>query len=68
MVSFEVASLFTIIPLKESINLAVSYITEGNTNLNFSKAELTRLFSIKKWLVFLTFGNYYLYWVWVFGH
>ena len=46
MVSFDVASLFTNIPLKESIDLAVSYITEGNASLRFSKAELTKLFSI----------------------
>ena len=46
MVSLDVASLFTNIILKESISLAVSYITEGNTNLKFSKAELAQLFSI----------------------
>ena len=46
MVSFDVASLFTNIPLKESIDLAVSYITEGNTKLTFSKAELVKMFSI----------------------
>ena len=46
MVSFDVASLFTNILLKESIDLAVSYITEGNASLRFSKAELTKLFSI----------------------
>ena len=46
MVSFDVASLFTNIPLKESIDLAVSYITEGNAKLKFSKAELSKIFSI----------------------
>ena len=46
MVSFDVASLFTNIPLKESIDLAVSYIAEGNASLRFSKTELTKLFSI----------------------
>ena len=46
MVSFDVASLFNNIPLKESIDLAVSYITEGNTKLTFSKAELVKIFSI----------------------
>ena len=46
MVSFDIASLFTNIPLKESIDLAVSYITEGNTKLTFSKAELAKMFSI----------------------
>ena len=33
MVSFDVVSLFTNTPLKESVELAVSYILEGNTNL-----------------------------------
>ena len=38
--------LYTNIPLKESIELAASYITEGNTKLTFSKAELVKMFSI----------------------
>ena len=45
MVSFDVVSLFTNIPLKESIDLAVTYITEGNPNLKHSKSDLTKLFS-----------------------
>ena len=45
MVSFDVVSLFTNIPLKESIDLAVSYIAEGNPNLKLSKADLVNLFS-----------------------
>ena len=46
MVSFDVKSLFTNIPLNESNNLAVSYIAEGNPNLKLSITELTTLFSI----------------------
>ena len=46
MVSFDVASLCTNTPLKESIDLAVPYITEGNASLRFSKTELTKMFSI----------------------
>ena len=46
MVSFDVAILFTNIPLKDSIDLAVSYIAEGSTKLTFSKAELVKMFSI----------------------
>ena len=46
MVSFDVASLITNIPLKESIDLAVSYITERDTKLTFSKAELVKMYSI----------------------
>ena len=46
MASFDVSSLFTNIPLKKSIDLAVSYIFEGNTKLKFSRAELVKMFSI----------------------
>ena len=46
MVSFDVVSLLTNVPLKESIDLAVSYILEGNKNLKLSKTDLTKLFSI----------------------
>ena len=38
-------SLFTNIPLKESIDLTVSYNAEGNPNLKLSKNDLTKLFS-----------------------
>ena len=46
MVSFDLVSLFTNIPLKECVDLAVSYIIEGNTKLKLSKADLTKLFTI----------------------
>ena len=46
MVSFDVMSLFTNIPLNECIDLAVSYITKGNTELKLSKDDLTKLFTI----------------------
>ena len=42
MVFFDMVSLF---PLKESIDLAVSYIKEGNPNLKLSKTDPTKLFS-----------------------
>ena len=45
MVSFDVESLFTNIPLEESIDLAVSYITQY-TNTTFSAKELKDLFHI----------------------
>ena len=38
-------SWFTVIPLKESIDLPVSYITEGNPCLKLSKTDLTNLAS-----------------------
>ena len=46
MVSFDVVSLFTNIPLKECIDLAISYITKGNTKPKLSKDDLTKLFNI----------------------
>ena len=42
MVSFDVLSLFTNISLKESIELAFSYITEGNPNLMEYSARLVQ--------------------------
>ena len=46
MVSFDVESLFTNIPLEECIDLAVNYISEGNPDLKLSESELRSLFTI----------------------
>ena len=43
MVSSDVMSFFTNIPLNECIDLAVPYITKGNTELKLSIADLTKL-------------------------
>ena len=60
MVSFDVESLFTNIPLDDCINLAVKYITEGNPGLKLSKNELKRLFEFAtKETHFLFNGNFY---------
>jgi len=40
MVSFDVESLFTNIPLLETIELAVDYILSGNPNIKLSKDSL----------------------------
>ena len=45
MVSFDVVSLFTNIPFQECIDLAVSYITDGNSDLKLSKSDLIKLLS-----------------------
>ena len=45
MISFDVSSLFTNIPLNEPIDLAVSYILHNNSYLKLSKEDLTKLFS-----------------------
>ena len=46
MVSFDVESLFTNIPLEECIDLAVNYISEGNPDLKLSESELRSLFTV----------------------
>ena len=46
MASFDMVSLFIDSPLKECIDLAVSYIPDRCINLKLSKADLTKLFSI----------------------
>ncbi|XP_078364013.1 uncharacterized protein LOC144648271 [Oculina patagonica] len=44
MVSFDVESLFTNIPLSECIDLAVDYITKGNPGIKLNSSDLKRLF------------------------
>ena len=39
-------SLFTNIPLKECIDLGISYIAEGKKEIKLSKATITKLFTI----------------------
>ena len=46
MVSFDIESLFTNIPLNECIDLAVKYISEGNPGLKLKATELRNLFSL----------------------
>lgn len=46
MVSYDVESLFTNIPLKESIELAIQYILNGNPTLKLTQNELKELFVI----------------------
>ena len=45
MVSFDVESLFTNIPLIESINLEVDYIIKSNPDTKLARENLTKLFS-----------------------
>ena len=46
MVSFDVVSLFTNIPLKDFIDPVVSYIIKGNTKLKLSETDLAKIFTI----------------------
>ena len=60
MASFDVESLFTNIPLLESVELAVDYILTGNPNIRLSKDNLEELFLIATAQTHLLFqGNYY---------
>ena len=45
IISFDVESLFTNIPLHECIDLADKYISEGNPDLKLSPSDLKRHFS-----------------------
>ena len=44
MISYEVCSLFTNIPLSETIDIALKLILENEKDLKFSENELTKLF------------------------
>ena len=44
MVSFDVTSLFTNIPLAETIDLAVEVVMSNNPNIKITKEQLTKLF------------------------
>jgi len=46
LVSFDVESLFTNIPLEECIDLAVKNILEENPDIKLSDTELRDLFSV----------------------
>ena len=44
LVSYDVTSLFTNIPLQETIDIAINLIFSHNPNLNITKKELRKLF------------------------
>ena len=54
-ISHDVCSLFTSIPLKETIDIAVNLLFDHNPDLNITKAELKKLFE------FATSGTYFLF-------
>ena len=60
LVSFDVCSLFTNIPLNETIDIAVNLIFENNSNLNISKSDLNQLFLFATAQTHFIFkGNFY---------
>ena len=44
LISYDVTSLFTNIPLQETIDIAINLIFNDNPNLNITKKELKKLF------------------------
>ena len=48
LVSYDVTSLFTNIPLQENIDIAINLIFNHNPNLNITKKELKKLFLFAK--------------------
>ena len=46
LISFDVTSLFTNIPLEEIINIAVDVIFENYPNIKFTRKELQKLFQM----------------------
>ena len=44
LVSYDVTSLFTNIPLRETIDIAINLIFNHNPNLNITKREFNKLF------------------------
>ena len=60
LVSYDVCSLFTSIPLTETIEIAVELIFQNKTNLKISKNELKQLFEfVTSGTHFLFKGNFY---------
>ena len=59
MVSYDVTSLFTNIPLDETINIAVEAIFEHNPNIKISKPELKKLFKYSTSETHFLFDNKY---------
>ena len=54
MISYDVCSLFTSIPLKETIDIAVDLLFEHNPDFKITKNELKKLFD------FATSGTHFL--------
>ena len=55
LISYEFRSLFTSIPLKETIDITINLLFEHNPGLNITKAELKKLFE------FAISGSYFLF-------
>ena len=57
LISFDVTSLFTNIPLEETVNITVDVIFENYTNVQFTRKELQKLFIIATSEAHFIFNN-----------
>ena len=57
LVSYDVTSLFTNLPLEETINLAVDIILENKPAINISKQNLKKLFLFPTSQIHFIFNN-----------
>ena len=57
LVSYNVTSLFTNIPLQETIDIAITLIFNHNSSLNISKKELKKLFLLATSQTHFTFNS-----------
>ena len=57
LISFDVTSLFTNIPLQEAINFAIDTIFENYPNVNFTGKEFQNLFKIATSETHFIFNN-----------
>ena len=60
LISYDICSLFTSIPLNETIDLAVKLIFDNNPNIKITKKDLKKLFEFATSGTHILFdGNYY---------
>ena len=57
LISFDVTSLFTNIPLIEAIDIAINLIFEKSPDIKFTKRELCKLFRIATSETHFTFNG-----------
>ena len=61
LVSYDVTSLFTNIPLQETIDTAINLIFNHNSNLNITRRELKKLFLFATWQTHFIFNSIFYY-------
>ena len=59
LVSFDVESVFTNVPVKETTEMAIDLIFQNNPNIKFSKAQLRKLFSFATSRTHFLFNDQY---------